>query len=152
MHQIFLKFSVNVPAMVLCSQPRTFVLNLFFFTLKKIHFTDTLSCSAYFCHFVTFFFFSFVFPKKRSRSTDFSFCLQGPLPITMADFWRMVWEQKSQVVAMVTLDMEGGKVKCHRYWPESTELPLKVCNRYILELLKSTCNEKLGWKEARIWV
>ena len=139
MHQIFLKFSVNVPAMVLCSQPRKFsfhfkiVLNLFFFSLKKIHFTDTSSCSAYCCHFVTFFFCFFrLSKKKRSRSTDFLFCLQGPLPITMADFWRMVWEQKSQVVAMVTLDMEGGKVKCHRYWPESTELPLKVCNRYIL--------------------
>ncbi|CAB4039601.1 tyrosine- phosphatase non-receptor type 13-like, partial [Paramuricea clavata] len=51
---------------------------------------------------------------------------QGPLPITTSDFWRMVWEQKCQVVAMVTLDMECGKVKCHRYWPESPELPVKV--------------------------
>ena len=123
----------------------------FFFQFKKnsLHRHIKLFCLLLsFCN--LFFFVCFVFPKKRSRSTDFSFCLQGPLPITMADFWRMVWEQKSQVVAMVTLDMEGGKVKCHRYWPESTELPLKVCNRYILELLKSTCNEKLGWKEARI--
>lgn len=43
---------------------------------------------------------------------------QGPLPHTMADFWQMVWEQKSNVIAMMTLEMEGGKVKCHRYWPE----------------------------------
>ncbi|XP_028396908.1 tyrosine-protein phosphatase non-receptor type 13-like [Dendronephthya gigantea] len=51
---------------------------------------------------------------------------QGPVPITTGDFWRMVWEQKCQVIAMVTLDMECGKVKCHRYWPESSELPVKV--------------------------
>ncbi|XP_032880228.1 tyrosine-protein phosphatase non-receptor type 13 isoform X3 [Amblyraja radiata] len=43
---------------------------------------------------------------------------QGPLPHTMADFWQMVWEQKSNVIAMMTLEVEGGKVNCHRYWPE----------------------------------
>ncbi|XP_078359591.1 tyrosine-protein phosphatase non-receptor type 13-like [Oculina patagonica] len=49
---------------------------------------------------------------------------QGPLPNTTQDFWQMVWEQKVEVIAMVTLEREGGKVKCHQYWPESEDQPL----------------------------
>ena len=54
---------------------------------------------------------------------------QGPLPNTTDDFWRMVWEQRSQVIAMVTQEREGGKVKCHRYWPDNMRLPLKICDK-----------------------
>ncbi|NXE96442.1 PTN20 phosphatase, partial [Atrichornis clamosus] len=43
---------------------------------------------------------------------------QGPLPSTMADFWQMVWESESDVIAMMTKEVELGQVKCHRYWPE----------------------------------
>lgn len=41
------------------------------------------------------------------RLIDFS---QGPLPNTTHDFWQMVWEQDVVVIAMVTLEREGGKV------------------------------------------
>lgn len=44
---------------------------------------------------------------------------QGPLPSTIADFWQMVWESESDVIAMMTKEVELGQVKCHRYWPES---------------------------------
>ncbi|XP_038647680.1 tyrosine-protein phosphatase non-receptor type 13 isoform X9 [Scyliorhinus canicula] len=43
---------------------------------------------------------------------------QGPLPQTQADFWQMVWEQECNIIAMMTLEVEGGKIKCQRYWPE----------------------------------
>ncbi|KAM9847849.1 tyrosine-protein phosphatase non-receptor type 13 [Aulostomus maculatus] len=43
---------------------------------------------------------------------------QGPLPSTVAAFWQMIWENKSDVIAMMTQEVERGRVKCHKYWPE----------------------------------
>lgn len=35
---------------------------------------------------------------------------QGPSPVTMADFWRMVWEQESATIVMLTNLEENGRV------------------------------------------
>lgn len=42
---------------------------------------------------------------------------QGPLPNTVGDFWRMVWEQKSRTLIMMTQLEERGRIKCVQYWP-----------------------------------
>ena len=43
----------------------------------------------------------------------------GPLPNTVADFWRMVWQEKAPSVVMITKLIENGKIKCFQYWPDS---------------------------------
>lgn len=50
---------------------------------------------------------------------------QGPIPSTVPDFWRMVWEQKVLVVVMVTRCIEGSRLKCAQYWPELEDGPVK---------------------------
>ncbi|XP_023236807.1 uncharacterized protein DDB_G0283357-like isoform X1 [Centruroides sculpturatus] len=46
---------------------------------------------------------------------------QGPLPNTMVDFWRMIWECEVQVVVMACKEQESGKYKCECYWPDEGE-------------------------------
>jgi netrin-G3 ligand len=47
---------------------------------------------------------------------------QGPLPDTIADFWRMVWEYKCHTVIMLTKEKESGRVRCHKYWPDGNDM------------------------------
>ncbi|KAK5646042.1 hypothetical protein RI129_004506 [Pyrocoelia pectoralis] len=43
---------------------------------------------------------------------------QGCLPSTVDDFWKMVWQENCRVIVMTTKEIERGKNKCARYWPE----------------------------------
>lgn len=51
--------------------------------------------------------------------------LQGPLPKTVDDFWRLIADHKCKIVIMVCKEVEMGKLKCKRYWPESKDEKLK---------------------------
>uniref|UniRef100_A0A4W6GAB6 Receptor-type tyrosine-protein phosphatase delta n=1 Tax=Lates calcarifer TaxID=8187 RepID=A0A4W6GAB6_LATCA len=42
---------------------------------------------------------------------------QGSLPETFGDFWRMVWEQHTANIIMMTKLEEKSRVKCDQYWP-----------------------------------
>uniref|UniRef100_A0A4W3J5V2 protein-tyrosine-phosphatase n=1 Tax=Callorhinchus milii TaxID=7868 RepID=A0A4W3J5V2_CALMI len=55
-------------------------------------------------------------PKKKYIAT------QGCLQNTVNDFWRMVFQENSRVIVMTTKEVERGKSKCVKYWPEEMSL------------------------------
>eukprot|EP00076_Gallus_gallus_P042190 XP_025007728.1 FERM and PDZ domain-containing protein 2 isoform X2 [Gallus gallus] len=65
---------------------------------------------------------------KVGEEEHFYIITQGPLPSTVADFWQMVWESESDLIAMMTKEVELGKVKSHRYWPEPPHDSINLAN------------------------
>ncbi|KAK2897243.1 tyrosine-protein phosphatase non-receptor type 22 isoform X1 [Channa argus] len=45
---------------------------------------------------------------------------QGPLPNTVLDFLKMLWEYNIKVVVMACREFEMGKKKCESYWPQTS--------------------------------
>lgn len=67
---------------------------------------------------------NYVTGPKNTRG--YYIATQGPLQSTVDDFWRMVWEQQSKVILMLTHLVENGLEKCVDYLPESEVIN---CNR-----------------------
>ena len=42
---------------------------------------------------------------------------QGPLDATLEDFWRLVWQENSRLIVMLTKTFEVVKLMCSQYWP-----------------------------------
>eukprot|EP00057_Strongylocentrotus_purpuratus_P000931 XP_001187151.2 PREDICTED: receptor-type tyrosine-protein phosphatase delta [Strongylocentrotus purpuratus] len=87
---------------------------------------------------------------------------QGPLLETMADFWRMVWEQRTNTIVMMTKLEERNRVKCDQYWPtrdqekygfiqvtllDTTELATYTVRSFALVNLKNRSMEKREVKQ-----
>ncbi|XP_065427209.1 tyrosine-protein phosphatase non-receptor type 18 [Chrysemys picta bellii] len=64
---------------------------------------------------------------------------QGPLPHTVLDFWRMIWEYGVKVIAMACREVEMGKKKCERYWPLKQE-PLQIGPFSIVQIQEQELN------------
>ncbi|KAJ6657517.1 hypothetical protein lerEdw1_002452 [Lerista edwardsae] len=77
---------------------------------------------------------SFIRMPVGSKEYVYIAC-QGPLPTTVADFWQMAWEQNCTVIAMMTQEVEGEKVKCQRYWPDVLGKTTMISNRLRLALV-----------------
>ncbi|XP_034178317.2 uncharacterized protein LOC117603367 isoform X1 [Osmia lignaria lignaria] len=55
-------------------------------------------------------------PKNATR---YYIACQAPMDSTVTDFWRMIWEQQSKVIIMLTDLVENGVEKCTEYIPPS---------------------------------
>jgi len=53
---------------------------------------------------------------------------QGPNENTIEDFWRMVWEQKTFVIVMLTKVFDFIRVMCNQYWPVEVNKPERYGN------------------------
>ncbi|KAK8228685.1 hypothetical protein BKA81DRAFT_293295 [Phyllosticta paracitricarpa] len=51
---------------------------------------------------------------------------QGPIPVTFADFWSVVWHQDVRVIVMLTAEKEGGQIKAHNYWQDGQYGPFRL--------------------------
>ncbi|KAK2193787.1 hypothetical protein NP493_5g04009 [Ridgeia piscesae] len=55
--------------------------------------------------------------RELPDSKRYYIATQGCLETTVADFWRMIWQQNSRIVVMTTKLIEMGRKKCVMYWP-----------------------------------
>eukprot|EP00794_Sanderia_malayensis_P014900 gene14900-16444_t len=46
---------------------------------------------------------------------------QGSLPDTIDDFWRMIYFEHCRIILNVTREVERGRTKCAKYWPDALE-------------------------------
>ncbi|KAL2725292.1 serine-rich adhesin for platelets-like [Vespula squamosa] len=57
--------------------------------------------------------------RGPKNATKYYIACQAPLDTTVTDFWRMIWEQQSKVIIMLTDLFENGVEKCTEYIPPS---------------------------------
>lgn len=55
-------------------------------------------------------------PVQNSLKTYIA--TQGCLPNTITDFWSMIWQENTRVIVMTTKELERGRSKCAKYWPD----------------------------------
>nr|XP_039251671.1 tyrosine-protein phosphatase non-receptor type 14-like [Styela clava] len=48
---------------------------------------------------------------------------QSPLDDFLHEFWEMIWDQRVNIIAMISKEIEDGRVRCGRYWPEQVGDP-----------------------------
>lgn len=58
-------------------------------------------------------------PHQGLRGPRDFVAAQGPLPQTVGDFWRLVWEQQSHTIVMLTNCVESGRVSAAPTQPQT---------------------------------
>ncbi|KAF5300792.1 hypothetical protein FQR65_LT09095 [Abscondita terminalis] len=91
---------------------------------------------------------------------------QAPMQNTLEDFWRMIWEQQSRVILMLTHLFENGNEKCVDYLPPSEvldchrlfgdfQITLKkreVKEKYVISILQLKNMVSNSWREVtHLW-
>jgi len=71
---------------------------------------------------------------KQAGSNIVYIAAQAPLESTVIDFWRMVWQDSSSIIVMLTRIIEDRREKCHRYYPTHKN-PEKDVQQFKIKLL-----------------
>lgn len=69
-------------------------------------------------------------PNKKSFIAT-----QGCLPGTLADFWRMIWQENTRVIVMTTKEVERGKVITYSIF----SLAVNLYRSVIAKFQKQSC-------------
>lgn len=59
---------------------------------------------------------------------------QGPMQNTIVEFWRMVQQESSNFIVMLTTILERGRMKCVQYWPSLND-EMKLSPTFSIKLL-----------------
>uniref|UniRef100_F6RGE8 protein-tyrosine-phosphatase n=1 Tax=Monodelphis domestica TaxID=13616 RepID=F6RGE8_MONDO len=78
------------------------------------------------------------------RQKDYFIATQGPLPHTVEDFWRMVWEWKCHTIVMLTEVQEREQEKCFQYWPAEGSV---THGQIHIELKSDTISEAISVRD-----
>nr|XP_011713571.1 tyrosine-protein phosphatase non-receptor type 18 isoform X1 [Macaca nemestrina] len=74
---------------------------------------------------------------------------QGPLPHTLLDFWRLVWEFGVKVILMACREIENGRKRCERYWAQEQE-PLQTGLFCITLIKEKWLNEDIMLRTLKV--
>jgi len=74
---------------------------------------------------------------------------QAPLEITLLDFWRMIWQEQTIIIVMLTKIVEDKREKCHRYYPKSKS-PIKDIPPFKIKLLDKETKHKGALVKRRL--
>nr|XP_005986138.1 PREDICTED: tyrosine-protein phosphatase non-receptor type 11-like [Latimeria chalumnae] len=55
---------------------------------------------------------------RSSEDCKIYIATQGCLQNTVSDFWKMVYQENTHVIVMTTKEVERGRNKCIKYWPD----------------------------------
>lgn len=77
--------------------------------------------------------------------------MSGPLEYTFDDFWWMVWQERAQIIVMVTKLVEGENFKCDQYWPSSLLVP-ESYGPFSVSVMEEQVTADVIVRKMKIWV
>ncbi|KAK1897605.1 Receptor-type tyrosine-protein phosphatase C [Dissostichus eleginoides] len=124
MPRIFTRYTVK-EAKKACNVPKNRYVDILPYDYNRVQLTTGNGETG--CDYINA---SFIDGYKESKKY---IAAQGPKEETVSDFWRMVWEQQSSIIVMVTRCEEGNRVKCAQYWP-SRDREAEIFEEFIVKL------------------
>ncbi|XP_076451499.1 tyrosine-protein phosphatase non-receptor type 11-like [Babylonia areolata] len=98
---------------------------------------------------------NFIRPEENMEPRKTYIATQGCLKETVADFWRMTWQENSRVIVVTTKEVERGKNKLVKYWPDEKcenherEFPCYTAT-FRVKLLKETTDTDFILRELQL--